>query len=322
MELLLICHVEPGTVRSRTLVFDPAREEGVVRALPSIVEFAEGEDVRIAFAMTAAALAWSEMDLDGFEVGLHLHPQDLVLKDRLRGTVRLVSDCLAHYGETDQRSLVQTSTEVFRDRQNTDPSLFVAGRWSQNETLLQILIEAGFTHDGSVLPGLRNPCAAWERVQRMAQPYRPSAEDRQGQGSLEYVYVPVHQGLLGHYLTPETIHLLGVPYFKATLKEAQIGGAEVVHVYFHSPMALDSFFLSEFSRVIAYARDRLRASFPRVQSVTPPAGPGPRPFPPVYLRALGPRFAKSLLGRGKLGEKLLGTAWNGESPSTWPDWVP
>ncbi len=306
VHIVISCHVEPGTVRNRAIVFDAKKEEGIVRALPRIVEFADEEAVPLTFAMTPTALRRNNLDLDGHEVGVHLHPQDAELQATLGKERKLPTDCLALYSEEDQRALVAASRQVFEDTQGLEPRTFVAGNWSENETTLRLLRNAGFRYDGSPLPGHRSSCADWSRLPRLAPPYHPSLEDYQRRGQADLLYIPVFTGLWGHPLTPESIHELGRSYFEAALREAQVGGAEVVHMYFHSPMALDSYFLTEFGRVVAFARDNLGARFVVPSAIRASDGPPARPFPPAYVAHLTWPLLKGFLGRGELGRRLMG----------------
>lgn len=287
-------------------MFYPEGEEGITVALPRIVEFAEEEGVPLAFALTPVALKRNDTDLESHDVGVHLHPQDALLKETLSGDVELSSDCLAHYPGEDQRALVEAARTLYEDTEGRPPHTFVAGNWSESTTTMRILVDSGFRYDGSPLPGHHSGCADWSRIARLAQPYTPNLEDYQGRGEADLLYLPVYQGLWNHYLTPENIHLLGASYFKAALREAMVGGADLVHMFFHSPMALDPYFLSEFRKVLNYARDELR-----VRAVLPPAlrpsdRPLSKPFPPAYFAYLDWPLVKGLLGRGELGQRLLG----------------
>ncbi len=277
-------------------------------ALPRIVDFADKYRLPMTFAMTPAALRVNETDLSGHEVGVHLHPQDALLQKRLGPKMVLSSDCLAGYPEKDQSTLIETAKEVFEDIEGGSPRTFVAGRWSENNTTMKLLCDAGFRFDGSPLPGHLSDCADWTRIPRLAQPFCPSLEDCQARGSMNFLYIPVYQGLWNHYLTPENIHLLGASYFKAALKEALIGGAEVVHMFFHSPMAIDSFFLSEFTTVVEYAQDDLGVQFVLPSSLRPSDRPLSRPFPPAYLVHMNWRLIKSFVGGSELGRRLIGTS--------------
>ncbi len=306
VHIVIFCHVEPGTVRNRKIVFDAKREEGIVSALPRIVDFADEEAVPLTFAMTPTALRRNNLDLDGHEVGIHLHPQDALLQATLGKELNLPTDCLARYSEEDQRALVAVSRRVFEDTQGREPHTFVAGNWSESTTTLQILIEAGFRYDGSPLPGHQSECADWSRIARLAQPFTPSTEDYQGPGQADLLYLPVYQGLWNHYLTPENIHLLGTAYFKAALKEAVVGGADLVHMFFHSPMALDPFFLAAFTEVLAYARDMIHARLVLPTTLQASERPRSSPFPPAYFAYLDWPMVKGIVGRGELGRRLLG----------------
>ncbi len=239
-------------------------------------------------------------------MGIHLHPQDALLQETVGGDVKLSTDCLAHYSEEDQRALVEAASTIFEEKKGHRPRTFVAGNWSESTTTMRILIDSGYRYDGSPLPGHHSRCANWSRIPRLAQPYTPSLEDHQERGEGDLLYLPVSQGLWNHYLTPENIHLLGVSYFKAALKEAVVGGADLVHMFFHSPMALDPYFLSEFRQVLDYARDELDARPVLPPSVRPSDRPVSKPFPPAYFAYLNWQLVKGFLGRGELGRRLMG----------------
>lgn len=193
------------------------------------------------------------------------------------------SDCLSDYPFDDQRQLISAGIDEFVDVVGTRPESFVAGNWSENRDTLNILEDAGFRYDGSVLPGHRSDCADWSRVPRLAQPYRPDLRDCQARGSARILYLPVFQGLWGQYLTPEIMHSLRLAYFKAALKEAAVSGATVIHMYFHSPMAMDPYYLAEFSSVVDYARDEAHAEFVEPSTIVEEGSPTPKPFPPAYF---------------------------------------
>ncbi len=305
-KIVVMCHVEPGTVRGGTILYDSRHEEGITSALERIVEFADRLGVPMGFALTPQALAISQVDLDGHDVGLHLHPMDPVLAKRVRDRVRVDHDGLARYAPKAQTILIHEGRLAFEEARGHAPRLFVAGRWSEDTATAALLRQEGFTYDGSALPGFRSQYSDWSRLPRLAQPYAPATEDYQARGSEPYVYLPVYQGLWGHHLTPERLIDLGVSYFKAALKEAQLGLAEVVHLYFHSPIALDARVMEGFAEVLEYARGSLRLSFVRPTTVTPSARPRSRPFPPIYWARFGPTLLKSFVGGSEVGRRIMG----------------
>ena len=313
-KVVVLCHVEPGTVRGHTVEYGFDRTEGIVRALPTILEFADRLHISMGLALTPQALRLADVDLNGHEVGLHLHPLDPVLSERLVGRVRPRHDCLARYPQAEQAQLVAASRRIFEERMGRAPRLFVAGRWSEDAATAAVLRGEGFTHDGSAFPGYHSPCADWSRLPRLTQPYSPSADDYQARGSEPCVYLPVYRGLWGHPFTPEVVHDLGVSYFKAALDEARVGNADVVHIYFHSPMALDPRAMAQFEEILRYAREVLRLPFVVTSSLRPSVRSRSRPFPPANWARIDRTLIKSFLGRGELGRKLL------DVPEVDPDW--
>ena len=314
LKIVVMVHVEPGTVRDGTIIYDSRREEGITSALGSIVDFADRVDVPMGFALTPQALAASHVDLAGHDVGLHLHPMDLVLAKRVRDRIHVDHDCLARYAPKDQAVLIHEGRLAFEEAFGRAPRLFVAGRWSEDTTTAALLRREGFTHDGSALPGHRSQCADWSRLSRLTQPYAPAADDYQARGSEPYVYFPVYQGLWGYHLTPERLLDLGVSYFKAALKEAQLGSADVVHLFFHSPLALDPGAMDAFAKVLEYARESLKPSFVRPTDLAPSPRPRSRSFPPVYWARFSPTLLKSFVGRSEVGRRIMGAE---RTPSEW-----
>ncbi len=307
VQIVIVCHVEAGTVRDRTIVFDRRREEGITQALPRIVEFADGEHIPVTIALTPQSLRTSLVDLAGQPLGLHLHPQDPVLEAHIGK--RFDCDCLAHHPFAAQSVLIRSGVDIFTQVTGRPPTVFVAGNWSENNDTLRILETAGFLFDASPLPGFASPCANWSRLTRLAQPYRPSRANYQVVGDSTVLYIPVFRGYWGDYLSPENLHYLGVRYFKAALVEAAMGHAKVVHIYFHSPAAVDPFFLSEFRKVLDFARDEVRARFASPEAIAVDAMDSPRPFPPAYLAYLDFATAKSLFVR-----KFPRFTWRQRSP--------
>lgn len=287
MRLLIVCHVETGAVRRRDIVFDRNRVEGVQDAMPHIVEFAERHAIPLVAAFTPQALSLLETDVTGLGTGLHLHPLDPVLASRVGNRVSIESDCLRHYPVDAQRRLLGAASDLFLEKIGRPPRFFVAGNWSESEDTLQVLEERRFQWDGSPLPGHTSSCADWSHLGRLAQPYR----------SRGVLCIPVFRTLWGDYLTPETLHIHGVSLFKAALKEASVASMRTVHIYFHSPMALDPFFLEGFAEAMDFARDNLGGKMIGPEAVEPSDGKPSRGFPPAYLAYLDLPMIKSLLVR-------------------------
>jgi len=306
--------VEPGTIQGRTIIPGFQRTEGIIRGLPLVLEFADQLNVPMGLALTPQALQLTDLDLAGHDVGLHVHPLDPVLSKRVAGQVQPRHDWLGRYQPVEQAHLIAAGRQIFEERIGRSPRLFVAGCWSEDANTALILRQEGFTHDGSALTGYYSRCADWSRLPRLAQPYSPTADDYQGRGSEPYVYLPVYQGLWGHHLTPELLRDLGVSYFKAAFKEALLGAAEVVHIYFHSPLALDPRGMAAFAEVLAYAREDLGLSFVLPTTLRASIQPRSRPFPLAYWARIDLNLIKSFAGRGELGRRLRHA---GSTPLEW-----
>ena len=305
LKLVIVCHVEPGILQDGKIVYRFDRPEGIVQAIPRILEFADRWEVPMGLALTPQALTLSDSAFDGHEPGVHLHPFDPVLVERVADRLHVRHDCLGQYTPEEQSVLLHEAREVYEEVLGRSPRLFVAGRWSEDAATPGLVSKEGFTHDASVLPGHRTPCADWSRIPRLAQPYHPSAEDRQRRGSEPLLYVPVGRGLWHDYMSPERIRALGRSYFEAALKEAQVGGADVLHFYFHSPLGLDTQSMEAFGDVLAYAHDVIRVTPVLPTALAPSPHFEARPFPPAYLARLDWQLAKSLVGRNGLGRRMM-----------------
>ena len=115
VKLVVMCHVEPGTLHDGTIAYDFSHTEGIVPALDRIVAFANRFEVPMGFAMTPQALALARVDFSGHEVGVHLHPMDPALAKRVGDRVRLVHDCLGRYSPEDQAVLLHAAKEAFEE---------------------------------------------------------------------------------------------------------------------------------------------------------------------------------------------------------------
>ena len=297
VKVVVFCHVESGTMRDRQIIYDRSREEGITAALPRIVEFAENRDIPITFALTAQSLTLLPIDLGGFPTGIHLHPQDAALRFVTAGSGTTASDCLRQYTLDQQRQLATACEELHVDRVGRRPGVFVAGNWSENTDTIRVLEELRIPYDGSPLPGHLSPCADWSRLPRLIGPYHPDTADIQKEGTSRLCLFPVFRGAWGEYLTPELLHLLGVSYFRAALLEATVGGLDCIALYFHSPMAIDAFYLDEFGRFVEIAQDDLDAQFVRPEAVAVTRQQRTRAYPPAYLGNLNFRLLKHLAAR-------------------------
>jgi hypothetical protein len=307
LKLVVVCHVEPGTMRDGDIVYGFDHTEGILRSLPRILELSDRAGVPMGFALTPQALTLCDADLSGHEVGVHLHPRDPVLVRRLGDRIHVRHDCLGRYTPEEQGALLQAARAVYEERLGRPPRLFVAGRWSEDSATAALLPKEGFTHDASALPGHRSACADWGRLPRLAQPYHPAADDHQRPGSEPLVYIPVYQSMWSDYVTPERIHALGTSFFRAALREAQVGGSDVIHFFFHSPLGLDAEALEAFGAILAYARDVIHATPVLPTTLAPSASFVARPFPPAYLAELNWRLMKNLMARTAWGRHAMGT---------------
>lgn len=115
MRVVLLCHVEPGTCRKRTIIYGDQYRGGIDIAGGRIGKFSDEHGIPMTFAMTLTALRRLVVDLSGHELGLHLHRMDEALRAACRGKVRLLHVCLAGYSESDQALIISAAKAVFEE---------------------------------------------------------------------------------------------------------------------------------------------------------------------------------------------------------------
>jgi hypothetical protein len=253
MDVIFVCHTEPGYVKGRRLIFSKIAPEGVTRGVEHLASMADLYGAKVTFAVMPEVAKLFPGGL-AHEVGLHVHPgaeKLLMGKHRvLVGDKYLQEHCrtsststvLRDYPYEEQRAMIAAGKDCLRDVLGARARTFVAGRWSVNDATIRALAAEGFTHDCSAVPHKPSSHYDWSRLPRICMPYRPDRNDYQRRGDLPLLMVPVSQSLLGASVTPELAPLVGLPWLKACFEEYYRQRLPLFHVCLHSPSMTDPYY--------------------------------------------------------------------------------
>lgn len=266
MDVIIVCHTEPGYVYAKKqLIFDHSKQN-VKEAVLSLAKLADDFGAKITFAlMPGAAKRFPEQV--GHEVGLHIHPGwtrvvhpgipshwigDMYLKDHCAPSIN--SWTLRDYTYKEQLDLIKAGRDHLADLLGTDPEVFVAACWSTNNDTVKALTHSGMTHDCSAFAGADQKYADWSRLPRICMPYHPSELDYQERGNLRLLVVPVSEMLMGADANPEMAPYLGASWLRACFKEYFSQNLPLFHICLHSLSMTDPYYRStmrEFLRFIS-----------------------------------------------------------------------
>ncbi len=253
MDVIIVCHTEPGYIKGRRLIFSKGAPDGVTGGVEHLVSMADRYGAKVTFAVAPEA---AELFPEGIahEIGLHVHPGeeklqmgkhrvlvgDKYLRERCRTSS--TSSVLRDYPFEEQLDMITVGKDCLREVLGVSPKVFVAGRWSVNNDTIRVLVAEGFTHDCSATPHKRPAHYDWSRLPRICMPYRPDRSDYQRKGNLPLLMVPVSQSLLGASATPELAPLVGLPWLKACFEEYYRQRLPLFHVCLHSPSMTDPYY--------------------------------------------------------------------------------
>lgn len=135
-------------------------------------------------AQTAAAqpsLYW-DLEKRGFELGLHIHPQDTRLG---------YTDYLGGYTFEEQVDMFDTVADQWADAIGKRPTTFRGGNFSANDNTYPALVATGFTHGSVSSPGRQYDQA--KAVWQGAVPYAHYAHkaNRLFPGDLDFYEIPL-----------------------------------------------------------------------------------------------------------------------------------
>ncbi len=179
LEFSLITHADCEATQHA--VDDAALGERSVRGL---AEIAAGENLHMTFLVIptdfeANPALYREMDRDGHEVGLHVHPAEQGYKE-----------FLGIYGPAEQRKIIGEAADRFAQVMGRRPRSVCIGYGSANDHTYPVFTELGFTHgDISVPTRILPECASvWAGAplgMHYAHPY-----NRLLPGWLDFVEIP------------------------------------------------------------------------------------------------------------------------------------
>ncbi len=157
----------------------------VQRALKGIAEVIEKNNGRCTFFVIPTDIEihnriYRELEKNGHEIGLHLHP-----------TVQGYAEYLGIYGPDQQKKIIEEAIDRFSQSIGRKPVAFCMGYGSANDFTYSILVELGFTHGTCSIPGRILPeCASiWAGAPlfiHYAHPYNRCLE-----GDLDFVEIPI-----------------------------------------------------------------------------------------------------------------------------------
>lgn len=157
------------------------------RSVTGFADVLEENGLRATFfivAQTAAAqpaLYW-DLEKRGFELGLHIHPQDTGLG---------YTDYLGGHTFDEQVSMFDTVADQWADAIGKRPTNFRGGNFSANDNTYPALVATGFTHGSVSSPGRQYDKA--KAVWQGAVPYAHYAHkaNRLFPGDLDFYEIPL-----------------------------------------------------------------------------------------------------------------------------------
>ncbi len=315
MDVVIVCHTEFGFGEGERIIFAKEAKGGVANGVPALVKLAERYGAKITFAVCPEAAPHFPRGT-GHEVGLHVHPGqeefrnktftwmvgDEYLKKNSKQTTR--SSALVDYPYEEQLGMIRAGKECLQENLGVDPKVFVAGRFSLNSDTVNALIQTGFTHDASAVPGLRTSYLDWSNLSRMAMPYCPSKESYQKEGELPFLMVPVSLTLFGRMVSPESASMCGLSWLQVAFSEYYRAGAPVFHIVLHSPAMTNPYHASVMKKLLSFIaqHDTVRYKFLSEVRRHPRRELRGNVLP--YVLAVNREVVKTVLR--KTGEKLFG----------------
>ena len=160
---------------------DPALGERSIRGLEDI--FSEtgvrGTFVVIPSDMRVHAVAYRELEAQGHEVGLHVHPAE-----------QGYEEFLGVYGFEEQVAILKEGVDLFADAMGRPPAVFTPGYFSANDHTFPALEALGFTHGTVSMPTRNLPQCACVWGGSPLDIHYPHRYNRSLAGDVDFVDIP------------------------------------------------------------------------------------------------------------------------------------
>ena len=263
MDVVIVCHTEYGCVKGRDIIYRKSAVEGVTKGVRNLAGVADRYGAKVTFAVMPETAKSFPVDT-GHEIGLHVHSGTEEVRcgeevvrigdDYLREHcgIRSTSSVLNDHTFEDQLAMIGAGKDRIKDVLDVTPAVFVAGRWSINNDTVKALVQSGFSHDCSAVPGAGPAHYDWSRLPRICMPYYPHEEDYQRHGQVPLLMVPVSRSLLGASVSPELVPLIGLPWLKACFLEYYRLGMPLFHICLHSPSMTDKYYLDAMASLLGF----------------------------------------------------------------------
>ncbi|MAE63820.1 MAG: hypothetical protein CMJ18_06065 [Phycisphaeraceae bacterium] len=138
-----------------------------------------GSFVCIPSEVKANADAYRDLASRGHEIGLHVHPADLGYEE-----------FLGIYGPDEQRAILAESTDAFTQVMGDRPTNICLGYGSCNDYTRPILVELGYGHGMTQIPGRVLPECASVAAGAPTEPHYAHPWNRVLSGNLDFVELP------------------------------------------------------------------------------------------------------------------------------------
>jgi hypothetical protein len=160
---------------------DPDLGERAIRGLGEILceTGLKGTFVVIPLDLQVHVRIYRELEAQGHEIGLHIHP-----------TEQGYGEFLGVYGFDEQMEIIQEGIDVFAESMGRRPSAFTPGYFSANDHTYPVLEALGFTHGTVSLPTRNLPQCACVWGNSPLDLHYPHRYNRCLTGDVDFVDVP------------------------------------------------------------------------------------------------------------------------------------
>jgi len=272
MDVILVCHTEPGFVANKIIIGDKKAKKGVSEGAKKLAALADKYGAKVTFCVCPEVADSFPKDIN-HEIGLHIHPGweelkygkfswfvgDEYLKTHAKQS--LTSTALRDYSYEDQLDMITKGKSFLEAKFRTPVRVFTAGRWSVSNDTVKALVNQGFTHDCSAPAHSISDHYDWIKLKRIQMPFHPSENDYQVEGKLPITMIPVSQTLLGGTASIEGETVYGLPWLKACFKEYYFLGVPLFHLSIHSPAMTDQHYISIMEDFLSFIASHKNINF-------------------------------------------------------------